>query len=177
MLTWILQRLVQRYYPKLYLWQPRQILVLLPFGLSVLLYVAFVGFEIPAIRTLLTVIVASLFILFRQEIQPFALLVYSASLLLIYDPFSILSAAFWLSYGACFILIRVYQTIQQKIEPTTEHEQVQTWRDKTVLWLKVLIESQWKIFIALFPLVILIFQQVSWAAPFAAPASLASPAT
>lgn len=94
MLTWILQRLVQRYYPKLYLWQPRQILVLLPFGLSVLLYVAFVGFEIPAIRTLLTVIVASLFILFRQEIQPFALLVYSASLLLIYDPFSILSAAF-----------------------------------------------------------------------------------
>ena len=30
----------------------RQIL-LLPFGLSVLLYVAFVGFEIPTIRTLL----------------------------------------------------------------------------------------------------------------------------
>lgn len=71
----------------------------------------FCRFEIPAIRTLLTVIVASLFILFRQEIQPFALLVYSASLLLIYDPFSILSAAFWLSYGACFILLRVYQTI------------------------------------------------------------------
>ena len=160
MLTWILQRLVQRYYPKLYLWQPRQILVLLPFGLSVLLYVAFVGFEIPAIRTLLTVIVASLFILFRQEIQPFALLVYSASLLLIYDPFSILSAAFWLSYGACFILLRVYQTIN-----SLPKDQVATKKQKAIFAIKVLIESQWKIFVALLPLVLIFFQQVSWLAP------------
>ena len=56
-------------------------------------------------RTLLTVIVASVFILFRQEIQPFALLVYSASLLLIYDPFSILSAAFF-----CLMAYMFYST-------------------------------------------------------------------
>ncbi|ENX43028.1 DNA internalization-related competence protein ComEC/Rec2 [Acinetobacter sp. NIPH 2100] len=161
LLTWVLKRMLQRYYPKLYLWQPRQILLLLPFVVSVLLYVTFVGFEIPAIRTLLTVVIASLFLLFRQSIQPLALLVYSASLLLIYDPFSILSAAFWLSYGACFILLRIYQTIQQ-----LPRELILTPTQKLVLTINIFIESQWKIFIALLPLVVIFFQQISWAAPF-----------
>jgi len=160
MLTWVLKCMVQRYAPKLYLWQPRQVLVLLPFGFSVLLYVAFVGFEIPALRTLLTVVIASIFLWFRQSIQPFALLIYSASLLLIYDPFSILSAAFWLSYGACFILLRIYQTIRD-----VPQEQVITTIQKLLLAVKLLIESQWKIFIALLPLVLIFFQQISWLAP------------
>ena len=163
----VINLLIKRFKPQIYLKIPRPYLMLLPFVLCVWLYTAFVGFEIPAMRTLLTVILISTIILLQQRMRASSILILSAALLLLFDPFSILSAAFWLSYGACFILIRVYQTIQQKIEPTTEHEQVQTWRDKTVLWLKVLIESQWKIFIALFPLVILIFQQVSWAAPFA----------
>ena len=160
LLTWLLKSIVQRYCPKLYLWQPRQILLLLPFVFSVLLYVVFVGFEIPAIRTLLTVIITSLFLLFRQSIQPLSLLVYSASLLLIYDLFSILSAAFWLSYGACFILLRIYQTIQQ-----IPQELILTPTQKLVLIVNIFIESQWKIFIALLPLLLIFFQQISWAAP------------
>ncbi|MCH7389253.1 DNA internalization-related competence protein ComEC/Rec2 [Acinetobacter dispersus] len=160
LLTWLLKNIVQRYCPKLYLWQPRQILLLSPFVLSVLLYVIFVGFEIPAIRTLLTVIIASLFLLFRHSIQPLSLLVYSASLLLIYDPFSILSAAFWLSYGACFILLRIYQTIQQ-----VPQELTLTPTQKLVLTVNIFIESQWKIFIALLRLLLIFFQQISWAAP------------
>ena len=163
----VINFLIKRFKPQIYLKIPRPYLMLLPFVLCVWLYTAFVGFEIPAMRTLLTVILISTIILLQQRMRASSILVLSAALLLLFDPFSILSAAFWLSYGACFILIRVYQTIQQKSEAATEHEQVQTWRDKTVLWLKVLVESQWKIFIALFPLVILIFQQVSWAAPFA----------
>ncbi|MCH7336050.1 DNA internalization-related competence protein ComEC/Rec2 [Acinetobacter sp. NIPH 2699] len=160
MLTWLLQKVVQRYCPRIYLKQPRQVLLLLPFVSSVLLYVAFVGFEIPAMRTLLTVTIASSFILLRQAIQPFAILVYSASSLLIYDPFSILSAAFWLSYGACFILLRIYQTIVQ-----FPKDQVLTRAQQLRMAAKVLIESQWKIFVALLPLVLIFFQQVSWLAP------------
>ncbi len=160
LLTWLLQKIVQRYCPSLYLWQPRQIVLLLPFGLSVLLYVAFVGFEIPALRTLLTVWLGSAFVLFQRQIQPLALLIYSASLLLIYDPFSILSAAFWLSYGACFILLRIYQSIAQqpKNQPLHAAQNVR-------LMAKILVQSQWKIFIALLPLVLIFFQQVAWLAP------------
>ncbi|MDF2417453.1 DNA internalization-related competence protein ComEC/Rec2 [Acinetobacter beijerinckii] len=161
MFTWLLKITVQRFHPKLYLWKPRQILLLLPFVFSVLLYVAFVGFEIPAIRTLLTVIIASLFLIIRQSFQPFALLVYSASLLLIYDPFSILSAAFWLSYGACFILLRIYQTIEQ-----LPKDQISTVSQRFFFSIKILVESQWKIFVALMPLVLIFFQQISWVAPF-----------
>ncbi|ENX13399.1 hypothetical protein F895_02703 [Acinetobacter sp. CIP 64.2] len=160
MLTWLLKCMIQRYVPTLYLWQPRQILLLLPFGLSVLLYVAFVGFEIPALRTLFTVIIASVFLLFRQSIQPFTLLLYSASLLLIYDPFSILSAAFWLSYGACFILLRIYQTIEHFTQ-----DQTLTSVQKQILAINMVVESQWKIFIALLPLMLIFFQQISWSAP------------
>lgn len=160
MLSWLIQRLIQHYCPHLYLWQPRQILLLLPFLLSVLVYVAFVGFEIPAIRTLLTALLASIFLFFRQSIRPFSLLIYSASILLLFDPFSILSAGFWLSYGACFILLRVYQTIAQ-----LPQDQPITWTQKIFLAAKALVESQSKIFIALLPLVLIFFQQVSWIAP------------
>lgn len=160
MLTWLLQKVIQRYCPQLYLWQPRQIVLLFPFIGCVLLYVAFVGFEIPALRTLLTVSIVGFFLLVRQSIRPFALLIYSASLLLIFDPFSILSAAFWLSYGACFILLRIYQTIAK-----LPQDQPMTYVQKGYFAIKLLVESQWKIFVALLPLVLIFFQQISLFAP------------
>ncbi|MGJ8757177.1 DNA internalization-related competence protein ComEC/Rec2 [Acinetobacter sp. HC8-3S] len=160
MLTWLLQKVIQRYCPQLYLWQPRQVVLLFPFICCVLLYVAFVGFEIPALRTLLTVCIVGFFLLVRQSIRPFALLLYSASLLLIFDPFSILSAAFWLSYGACFILLRIYQTIAK-----LPQDQPMTYVQKGYFAIKLLVESQWKIFVALLPLVLIFFQQVSLFAP------------
>ncbi|WP_162580158.1 ComEC/Rec2 family competence protein, partial [Acinetobacter baumannii] len=73
-------------------------------------------------------------------------LVYSASLLLLMDPVSVLSAGFWLSYGACFILLRIYQTIAQLPE-----QQFLSLSSKMMFMGKVLIESQGKIFIALSP--------------------------
>lgn len=160
MLTWLLKRVVQRYGPKLYLWKPKQILLLLPFIASVVLYVAFVGFEIPALRTLLTVVIASLFLVLGLPIPALAVLIYSASLLLLYDPFSILSAAFWLSYGACFMLLRIYQTLAQ-----LPQDQGTSSIQQMIFGGKVLIESQWKIFIALLPLVVIFFQQIAWIAP------------
>ena len=83
----------------------------------------------------------------------------SACILLFFDPFSVLSAAFWLSYGACFILLRIYQTIQNdKLEQASFYE-------KCKHYIGALIESQWKIFIALFPLMIIFFNQISWITP------------
>ncbi|WP_228146206.1 DNA internalization-related competence protein ComEC/Rec2 [Acinetobacter sp. ANC 4648] len=153
-------QLIQRFQLNLYLRYPKPYLVIFPFIFCVWMYTAFVGFEIPALRTLFTVTLVSIILLLNQQIQALKLLLCSASLLLLFDPFSILSAAFWLSYGACFILIRVYQTLQDNtLEP------VSSWLSRVGLFVRILIESQWKVFIALFPLVILIFQQVSWVAP------------
>lgn len=156
---YVLQLIIQKYNPQLYLKIPRPYALLLPFILCVALYTAFVGFEIPALRTLLTVLLCGVIFYFKQSISAFKVLLLSASILLWFDPFSILSAAFWLSYGACFILIRVYQTIQQQ----TENDQ--TIVDKMIFYIHILVESQWKVFIALFPLVAFIFQKVAWIAP------------
>lgn len=155
----IFQGIIQKFRPEFYLKCPRPYLLIIPFLACVALYTAFVGFEIPALRTLLTVSLCSFLIWFRQSLSALKMLLISASILLWIDPFSILSAAFWLSYGACFILIRVYQTLQQQ---PYDH---QTINQKIIFYLKVLIESQWKVFIALFPLVIFIFQKVAWVAP------------
>ncbi|WP_284083892.1 DNA internalization-related competence protein ComEC/Rec2 [Acinetobacter nosocomialis] len=160
MLSWSCHQVICRYYPQIYLWKPKQVLMAIPCCFGVLIYTAFVGFEIPALRTLLSVFIFISFILLKQPLKPFALLIYSASLLLLMDPFSVLSAGFWLSYGACFILLRIYQTIVQIPE-----QHFLSLRSKMIFMTKVLIESQGKIFIALSPLTLLFFQQISWIAP------------
>ncbi len=151
---------INRFKPTLYLSIPKTYCMVLPFCLCVWGYTAFVGFEIPALRTFITVTLVALLLLIQQQLQSIKILLMSASLLLLYDPFSILSVAFWLSYGACFILIRIYQTISQQ---SAFHLHSRFQRIKFVL--KVFVDSQWKIFIALFPLVIVIFKQISWVSP------------
>ena len=160
LLCWSLHQLICRYCPQVYLKWPKQYLLIVPFCICVLLYCAFVGFEILALRTLLTCLLISAFVLLKQKIQPLNILLLSASILLIFDPFSILSAAFWLSYGACFVLLRIYQTVQK-----SHAEEIKTRAQAIKIQVKILIESQWKIFLALFPLMLIFFKQVAWITP------------
>lgn len=162
MVSGLIQFFIARYRPQLYLIIPKQYLLIIPFICCVALYCVFAGFEIPAVRTLLMCCLGSAIMLLQQKLQPLKLLLLSAAILLLIDPFSILSAAFWLSYGACFILLRVYQTLQKQ---QTEMQTYMGWKKRLWLGLQLLVESQWKIFLALFPLMILFFKQVSWITP------------
>ena len=143
-----MQTLIRLYGPKLYLSLPRPYLLVFLSVLCITLQ-RFVGFEIPALRTLLiTLLGVACFI--KTKIQALSLLLASASLLLWIDPFSVLSAAFWLSFGACFILLRIYESIdRQPAQPAFN------WKQRVLTAGKLLIESQGKIFIALFPLVLI----------------------
>ena len=158
---WGVHHCICRYWPELYLKWPKQYLLLVPFLLCVLWYCAFVGFEIPALRTLLSCVLISTFILLKQNIKPLAILLLSASVLLIFDPFSILSAAFWLSYGACLVLLRIYQTVQQR----SRTDQIKSKAQWLKIQLRILIETQWKIFLALLPLMLIFFKQIAWMTP------------
>ena len=159
MLCWGLQQIIRSYQPRLYLKLPKTYVLIGPFLVAVILYCAFVGFEIPALRTLLMVSLSCVLLLLGQALQPLKLLAYSAALLLLFDPFSVLSAAFWLSYGACFILLRIYQTIQSSDQ--TNFGLVQRLKQA----ISLLVESQWKIFLALLPLMLIFFKQVAWISP------------
>lgn len=162
MVSWLLQRLIARFWPQQYLMIPKQYALMAPFLSCVFLYCLFAGFEIPAVRTLLMCSLGCVILLIQQKLQPMKLLLLSAAILLLIDPFSILSAAFWLSYGACFILLRIYQTLQkQQLQlPQEVH-----WKKKLALSVQLLLESQWKIFAALCPLMILFFKQLAWITP------------
>ena len=159
MMCWAIQQLIRRYCPQIYLKCPKHYVLIVPFLSCVALYCACVGFEIPALRTLLICTLSCVFLLLRQALKPLNLLLYSAAILLLFDPFSVLSAAFWLSYGACFILLRIYQTIQ------VGDQQALSSAQRARQAFTLLIESQWKIFIALLPLMLIFFKQVAWISP------------
>lgn len=158
LVCWGIRKGIEKKRPQWFLKIPRQIVLVAPFLFCVAIYCVFVGAEIPALRTLFMCSILALTLLFGLPLKPLSVLLCSACLLLFFDPFSVLSAAFWLSYGACFILLRIYQTIQNT--PTALQG-----RQKYRFIFKVLVESQWKIFIALLPLMIIFFQHVAWIAP------------
>lgn len=109
-LDWLLKRCV----PSIFLVIPRPVLLLLPFLIGVWWYATFVGFEIPAWRSLVTVNLLSLFLLLKQRLSALSILLLSASLILWIDPLSILSVAFWLSYGAALIYSEFIWVKRQK---------------------------------------------------------------
>lgn len=149
MMVWFLHHLICWLRPQFYDKFPKNFVFAIPFFCCVLFYCSFVGFEIPAIRTLITTALITLTLFFRQKFSSLSIILLSAGLLLLIAPLSIFSVAFWLSYGSCFILLRVYQTVNQS--------------DGRLVW--QFVQSQGKIFVALLPLTILFFQQVAWISP------------
>ncbi|SDB84959.1 DNA internalization-related competence protein ComEC/Rec2 [Acinetobacter boissieri] len=145
------------FFPRLYLKWPKRYVLSVPLLSGVLLYSGFVGFEIPALRTLITVILMTVFLFLKYRISTSMLILLSASMLLLIEPLSVFSAAFWLSYGACFILIVIYEKVSNT-ETTSNLQKI-----KQTLY--QFFYSQIYIFIALTPITLWFFHQMSWLTP------------
>lgn len=145
---------------KLYFYCPKQRLYLPCFIVIVTFYVAFTGFEIPALRTWLMALICSFCLWMQWKISAFTLLLTSACIVLYIDCFAILSAAFWLSFCASGILLMIYQNMQRD-----EDQSTMTWGDRIKSNLGLLWQSQWRIFIALLPIVLWQFKAVSLISP------------
>ncbi|KAA8731818.1 DNA internalization-related competence protein ComEC/Rec2 [Acinetobacter qingfengensis] len=163
MLSWVLLQGLQvlmrlGHLQKLYLKVPKQWVYLPVFLLTISFYVAFTGFEIPAIRTWLMATICSLALLLNIHISRFTLLLFAASCVLLWDSFAILSAAFWLSFGASAVMLFIYQGLQQ---PSIMY----SWWEKCIQALLILWQSQWRIFLALLPIVLWQFKAVSLVSP------------
>lgn len=149
--------------PTLFLYWARADLYIWPFVICVWWYCAFVGFEIPALRSLITANIVSSFLLLKQPISPSFILLLSGSILLLFDPLNILSAAFWLSYSASLILLHLYF---DRYRHGNSHQHFD-WLGRLFRNICSLIMMHWKIFLALLPLTVFIFQQFSWLSPVA----------
>jgi competence protein ComEC len=113
-------------------------------------YALLAGFQVPAQRTLFMLIVLALAFWGRREPRPFSALLWALFAVLLIDPWAVLSAGFWLSFGAMAAILWV--TFGRVAMP-----------DKLRGWVSV----QAAVTLALAPALLLLFQQVSIVSPLA----------
>ncbi len=113
-------------------------------------YAVLAGFQVPAQRTLFMLGVLALAFWGRREPRPFSALVWALFVVLLIDPWAVLSAGFWLSFGAMAVILWV--TFGRVAMP-----------DKLRGWVTV----QAAVTLALAPALFLMFQQVSIVSPLA----------
>lgn len=165
MLTWLLMKTLHLFMrvgrlESLYLKFPRQLFYIPIFLSLVSFYVVFTGFEIPALRTWLIACIASICLWQRWQISTLTMLLMAAVIVLILDCFAILSAAFWLSFVASGILLLIYRQVQKH-----ESHLEATFVDHLKYAFSVLWQTQWRVFIALLPIVLWQFKAVSLLSP------------
>ncbi|MDP1935997.1 MAG: DNA internalization-related competence protein ComEC/Rec2 [Hylemonella sp.] len=113
-------------------------------------YTVLAGFQVPAQRTLFMLAVLALTFWGRREPRPFSALVWALFVVLLIDPWAVLAAGFWLSFGAMAVILWV--TFGRVALP-----------DKLRGWVTV----QAALTLALAPALLLLFQQVSLISPLA----------
>lgn len=113
-------------------------------------YSILAGFQVPAQRTLFMLAVLALAFWGRREPQPFSALIWALFIVLLIDPWVVLSAGFWLSFGAMAVILWV--SFGRVALP-----------DKLRGWISV----QAALTLALAPALLLLFQQVSLISPLA----------
>lgn len=128
---------------------PAQRFAIFPAMISAFLYSGLAGFSIPTQRAMVMLTVLYLAVLFGRQPLRLQALAFAILAVLVYDPLSVLSPGFWLSFGAVAIIFFFV-----------------TWQRNTGRWLQA-IQVQAAISIGLIPLLLLFFQSASLVSPVA----------
>ncbi|MBK8891477.1 MAG: DNA internalization-related competence protein ComEC/Rec2 [Dechloromonas sp.] len=145
---------VWRRVPALALRLPAQRAALLAGCLAAFLYVLLAGFAVPAQRTLYMLLVAALAMGSGRVIAPSRTLCLALLVVLLIDPWAVLAAGFWLSFGAVGVLLYVGAAVVGEAVG---------WRERIRAWGVV----QWAATLASLPILLLVFQQFSLVSPLA----------
>lgn len=113
-------------------------------------YSLLAGFAVPAQRTLGMLGVVAVALLLRRELAPSRVLALALLLVLLLDPWAVLAAGFWLSFGAVALLFYVGSSRQGKLH-----------------WLRDWGRAQWAVTIGMLPALLALFQQFSLVSPLA----------
>jgi competence protein ComEC len=140
--------------PALALRLPAQKAGLLAACLAALGYALLAGFAVPAQRTLYMLLVAAAAMLSGRIVAPSRILVLALLVVLLFDPWAVLAAGFWLSFGAVGALLYI---------GSASVGEVRGWRARVRAWGLV----QWAATLASLPVLLLVFQQFSLVSPLA----------
>lgn len=116
--------------------------------LAALLYALLAGFEAPAQRTLYMLAVVGWALISGRNFAASRILALALLLVLLLDPWAVLAAGFWLSFGAVGILF--YAVSQERGH-----------------WLAAWGRAQWAVTIGSIPALLMLFQQFSLVSPLA----------
>jgi competence protein ComEC len=117
---------------------------------AALAYSLLAGFAVPAQRTLYMLGVVALALLLRRELAASRVLALALLLVLLLDPWAVLAAGFWLSFGAVALLFYVG-----------------SGRQGSPHWLRDWGRAQWAVTIGMLPALLALFQQFSLVSPLA----------
>lgn len=119
-------------------------------ALMALAYSLMAGFSIPTQRTLYMLSVFALALWFGRHISIARVLAYALLVVVILDPWAVLAAGFWLSFGAVAVISYALGGRLRKLH-----------------WLREAVSTQWAVTLGLIPLLLMMFQQVSIISPLA----------
>lgn len=117
---------------------------------AALFYTLLSGFEIPAQRTLYMLATFAVMLLLSRNVSPSQLLATALMVVLLADPWAVLSPGFWLSFGAVALIFYVTANRLHKAHWLAEYGKV-----------------QWAMTIGLIPPLLALFQQLSLVSPIA----------
>lgn len=140
--------------PALAMRWPAQKAGLLAGCLAALFYALLAGFAVPAQRTLYMLLVAGLAMFAGRIVAASRILALALFVILAIDPWAILAAGFWLSFGAVGALLYV---------GSAQAGEGAGWLGKLRSWGGV----QWAATLASLPILLLVFQQFSLVSPLA----------
>jgi competence protein ComEC len=149
-LGWWLVIWIWRRRPKLALWLPAQKAAAAGAVAAGFAYCLLAGFGVPAQRTLYMVAVVALALWSGRNLGGSRILALVLLAVLILDPLAVLSAGFWLSFGAVSILFYVG-----------------SGRVGRPHWFKAWTGAQWAITLGMLPALLALFQQFSLVSPLA----------
>lgn len=123
------------------------------------LYCLLAGWGVPARRTFLMLAVTAFVVVARLPFSPSRVLSAAAALVVMMDPWSVLSTGFWLSFFAVGILFSIASM------PASSYAQshIRQW----LRGLKDASRLQWLITLAMFPILAFLFQQITLSSIFA----------
>ena len=117
---------------------------------SALLYCLLAGFAVPAQRTLYMLAVLAVAMLIHRIGSASRVLALALALVLLIDPWAVLAAGFWLSFGAVAVLFYIG-----------------SGRLGRAHWFKEWAKAQWAVTLGMMPALLLLFQQFSLVSPLA----------
>ena len=123
-------------------------------ALTALLYVLLAGFGVPAQRTFYMLTAVALALWCGRVVTLSQVLCLALGVVVLIDPWAVLSAGFWLSFGAVAVIL--YANLG-RVEFATG------WRRT----LRMAVQTQYAVTVGLVPLTLLLFSQVSIVSPLA----------